>query len=160
MIRFSLEKSFSVITSVNQRLEKKGQNERDVGIDVDLDVTVPLAVLNYLAIGCVIDYESMFYDPEGNVQPTGITKIVFDRKYEDHRVILRMDNITQQCVVIPDVKLKKFSAEFNANYMAILHLQIQCHPTDEALLFIRQAQIKDGIFLEIEEPAQIDFVEE
>lgn len=160
MIRFSLAKSQAVITNINQRLEKNGPDGKDVGFDIDVDTTVPIDVMNDLAVGCFVNYKDLFYDDEGNLKQSGVTKLTFDRKYEEHRFILAMDNVSQECTIIPEVTIKKFSAQLDSNNMVNLHFQVQCHPSDEALLFLRHAQVKDSVLVTIEEPAQQDLLED
>jgi hypothetical protein len=159
MIRFSLQKTVAVITNVNQRLEKKGPDGKDVGFDIDIDAVVPIDVLNDLAVDCHIDYKGIFYNDEGNLKQSGVDKLVFDRVYEEHRFKLSMDNISEDCEIFPEVTIKKFSAVPDAEKMVKLHFQVQCHPSDDALLFLRQAQIKDSVLVEIEEPKQQDLLE-
>ena len=159
MTRFSLPQTEAVITNVNNRIEKHGKEEKQVGFDIDIQATVPIDVLNDLAVGCFVHYKDLFYDEEGNVKQTGILKLSYDRKYEEHRFKLAMDNVSQDFQIFPEVTVKKFSAQLDANHMVKLHFQVQCHPTDEALLFLRQAQIKDSVLVTIEEPSQQDLTD-
>jgi hypothetical protein len=159
MIRFSLQQTAAVISNVNNRIEKHGPDEKQVGFDIDIVTQVPIDVLNDLAVGAHIDYGGMLYDEDGVLKQSGITNLVFDRKYEEHRFKLAMDNISEECEIFADVTIKKFSAQPDANKMAKLKFQVQCHPTDEALLFLRQAQIKDSVLVTIEEPSQQDLLD-
>jgi len=160
VIRFTLNKTAAVITNVNNRIEKHGPDERKVGFDIDISAMVPIDVLNDLGVDCHTDYKALFYDDKGALKQTGITSLVFDRKYEEHRFKLSMDTASEQTEIFPDVTVKKFSAAPDANNMVKLKFQIQCHPTDEALLFLTQAQIKDSVLVEIEEPKQQDMLED
>lgn len=160
VIRFSLAQTSAVITNVNNRLEKHGPDEKQVGFDIDIVASVPIDVLNDLAYGSHIDYGNFLYDEKGMPKQSGIINLVFDRKYEEHRFKLAMDNVSNECQVFPEATIKKFSAQPDANKMVKLKFQVQCHPTDDALLFLRQAQIKDSVLVEIEEPSQQDLLDD
>mgnify|MGYP000041016495 CR=1 FL=1 len=160
MIRFSLPQTSAVITNVNNRIEKHGPDEKQVGFDIDIVAEVPIDVLNDMAHACHIDYGNLLYDEKGVLKMSGITNLIFDRKYEEHRFVLAMDTISKDCQIFPEVTVKKFSAQPDANKMVKLKFQVQCHPTDEALLFLRQAQTKDSMLVTIEEPSQQDLLDD
>lgn len=160
MIRLEMEERSAVITNLNTRVEKHGPDEKVVGTDIDVQMLVPIDKLNKLAVGCNIDYGKMFYDKDGALNQSGILKLIFDRNYEEHIVVLSNDNITKQSVTIDDVTIKKFSATLDAGREAKLTFQIQCHASDEVESFLRQALIKDSILVEIQEPRQQDMLDQ
>ena len=160
MIRFSLNKTAAVITNVNNRIEKHGPDEKQVGFDIDITATVPIDVLNDLGVDCHTDYKALFYNDKGELKQSGLVSLVFDRKYEEHRFKLSMDNVSEDSEIFPEVTVKKFTAAPEVNNTVKLKFQVQCHPTDEALLFLTQAQIKDSVLVEIEEPKQQDMLDQ
>lgn len=159
MIRVTLNNRVGTITNLNQRVEKHGPEEKEVGTDIDIEMMFPVDDLNMLAVDCdFIDYAEMFYDNDGALNRSGIQKLVFDRTYEEHILDLKFDNVSQQGVTIEEVTLKKFSATLDAGKQVKLHFQAQCHADDEAISFLRKALVKDQIIVEVKEPRQQDML--
>lgn len=160
MLRITIEKVEAMVTNVNIRVEKHGPDEKRAGVDIDFNMVVPAKWLNKLGVDSKIDWAGELFEKNGEIKESGVERLTFSRTYEEHGLIIQMDNVSKDQIEMDDITIKKISAKPEFGKKMKVHLQAQCHPSDDAFLFIRDALEKDQILLSVKEPPQQDMLDD
>lgn len=121
------------VPSVNTRPEKNGPEEKRSAMDINYTINVPASFLNKLSLGDKIDYESVFFDKDGQVKNTGVKSISFEREFESHRMGISFSSVDTKKAAqyFPVERICKFNAKLEHGKRVKLNFQCQLHPSVE-----------------------------
>lgn len=121
------------MSKINARTENHGADKK-VAMDLNFKIQVPVATLDMLSIGDKNDYESLFFDKDGQVKNTGLKKVIFEREFENHYLHISfstMKTAKEAHRFLAD-RVCKFSAEPKQGKIIELKFQVQLHPFEES----------------------------
>ncbi|MDX1810438.1 MAG: hypothetical protein R3240_00700 [Gammaproteobacteria bacterium] len=146
----------AVITKLDPKTIKEDKDERLLGYSVDFKAEVSCNFMEKLAIQGNFDYEKLLYMEDGALAPHMITKLVFDRVFDQHSLKIDLDLISEQFMVFHKVTLKSFKAVpvFGKNIK--LSFRMQLDPTPTEVEFLNRAVLISCIKLEITPPTNAD----
>lgn len=130
-MEMNLETTSCTVRGVNNRVEKHGEEERVIGMDVDVSVQVPVEILAAMELDDVdpARWVDWLYDDEGVPRELGLKPLQFTREFEGHRVVFRYRRSGKQTErKLTDAKIKKFKAEPVFKHSLTLSFQVQLHP--------------------------------
>lgn len=131
MVHFKHKKINGVILNVNVRKEKHGPETKVLGLDVKMQVNVPVNAVNMLAIDEDVDFGAFMHTQNGELRGLGLGEspvLKFAREYKDHGVCLTVDG---EDTTFNNCIIKGISVEFLPGKRALIDYTFQAHPTDE-----------------------------
>lgn len=164
MKNFVIANRICRLLNLNTRAEKHGEDDV-VRADLNFETTIQVDDLIRMSATeatpeAVDRYRELLFLPtKGEELPRfrehNIRGIVFDREFENHRVVLDMQ---QQRVDFEPVKLCKFRAELDDDGLTLkLKFQMQIDPIGH--LDLLASHINHSMTVHVEEPRQQDLVE-
>lgn len=130
-MQLKLDKTEVMLTNLNIRRERHGEEERVVGVDLNIAMDTTAVVLDKLQHNMPITYQKLLYDKEGNRRFTGFSAIKFETEFEKHIVKLNYSVDDANEKEFQGVNLGKFNAEIKSGNLVELKFQLQLNPTDE-----------------------------
>ena len=136
----NIDKTPALMRNINIRKERHG-DEVELGADINLEVNLPLSILEVLAVDQV-DWKNTFWSKDGIPLVTGVTSIKFGREFENIRARIWFDG-EEGDVTLRETKIKKISAAPQPGSRVMLTLQIQCAPSAEDVAMLTEAYLDD-----------------
>ena len=133
-LQLALEETGCNVTNVNNRTEKHGDDERVIGMDVDLTLTADVGIMKCFALDEEEppDWGSLLFDGKGVPRPLGIKPIQLTREFEDHRVVFTYISKGKKTTrTVTECKIKKVRIAPEFMRKLDMKLQIQLHPQNE-----------------------------
>jgi hypothetical protein len=130
----------------NQRTENHGE-EQELASDLSLVVSVPCQVLSDISES--IPWENMLWNGEGMVLDLKFSKIRFDMRYENYKLILYAEGSETS---FTEVRLRKFVAIPKDGRRVELKFQAQLHPKPKQIEALGKALTSERVSVKIEAP--------
>lgn len=146
-IHFKQKKQQCVISNLNVRKERHGDSEKILGVDIKVQVNVPIGFLDQLSVEKDTKWGEFLYRESGDLKQLGIEpKLKLTREYNNHRAII---SVNDEEMVFDEAYIKGISAEVMDGRRAAIEYTIQVHPSKEQVGILTDG-LQEGVTIKVE----------